>query len=110
MDLCGILPYKRMCPHLCGRIIYCISSPFFILQSIRSGPNIVCNDQLNRARVIIFFRIDVGHFNFSMKMQASFKHGSCFGEFGCKTPQQLFSLSNTVDATKDHVNRIGEAE
>ena len=21
MDLCGILPYKRMCPHLCGRII-----------------------------------------------------------------------------------------
>ena len=29
VDLCGILPYKRMCPHLCGRIIYnCISSPF----------------------------------------------------------------------------------
>ena len=29
VDLCGILPYKRMYPHLCGRIIYnCISSPF----------------------------------------------------------------------------------
>ena len=29
VDLCGILPYKRMCPDLCGRIIYnCISSPF----------------------------------------------------------------------------------
>ena len=29
VDLCGILPYKRMRPHLCGRIInYCISSPF----------------------------------------------------------------------------------
>ena len=29
VDLCGILPYKRMCPHLCGRIIYnCISSSF----------------------------------------------------------------------------------
>ena len=29
VDLCGILPYKRMCPHSCGRIIYnCISSPF----------------------------------------------------------------------------------
>ena len=41
--------------------------------------------------------VHVGHFNFSMKMQASFKHGSCFGEFGCKTPQQLYSLSNTVD-------------
>ena len=29
VDLCGVLLYKRMCPHLCGRIIYnCISSPF----------------------------------------------------------------------------------
>ena len=29
VDLCGILPYKRMCPHWCGGIIYnCISSPF----------------------------------------------------------------------------------
>ena len=48
----------------------------------------------------MFFTFDVGHFNFSMKMQASFKHGSCFGEFGRKTPQQLFSLPNTVDAIK----------
>ena len=36
-----------------------------------------------------------------MKMQASLIHGSCFGEFGCKTPQQLFSLSNTVDVIKN---------
>ena len=49
-------------------------------------------------------------FNFSKKMQTSFKHGSYFGEFGCKTPQQLFSLSNTVDAIKYHVNCIGETE
>ena len=78
--------------------MYLIS--IFILHSIRPGPNIACNDQLNLARVSVFFTVDVGHFNFSMKMQASFKHGSCFGEFGCKTPQQLSSLSNTVDAIK----------
>ena len=29
VDLCVILPYKRMCPHLFGRrIYYCISCPF----------------------------------------------------------------------------------
>ena len=55
VDLCGILPYDRMCPHLCGLKyyiqLYLIS--IFILQSIRLGPKIVCNDQLNRARAVI---------------------------------------------------------
>ena len=85
--------------------------PRTLLQSIRPGPSIVCNDQLYRARVIVFFTVDVGHFNLSMKMQASLKHGSCFGELGCKTPQQLFNLSNSVLARKiEHVSCIGEAE
>ena len=43
-------------------------------------------------------------------MQVSLKHGSCFGEFGCKTTRQKVSMSNTVDAIKYHVNCIGEAE
>ena len=42
--------------------------------------------------------------------KVSFKHGSYFGEFGCKTPKQLFKMSNTVDAIKDHVNCIGGAK
>ena len=42
-----------------------------------------------------------------MKMQVSFKHGSCFGEFGCKTPQQLFSLSYTVGAISCQLYRRG---
>ena len=74
-----------------------------LFQYICPGSNIVCNDQLNRERVGVFFTFDVGHF-------ISFKHGSCLGEFGCITTQQLFSLSNTVDVIKYHVNCIGEAE
>ena len=35
-----------------------------------------------------------------MKMQASLKKDHVLGSFCCKTPQQLFSLSNTVDAIK----------
>ena len=54
MDLCGILPYKRMYPYLCGRIIYyCISSPL-LYNNQYTGPNMVCKDQLNRARVCVF--------------------------------------------------------
>ena len=102
MESCHI----RGCIHSCVVDSYnCISSPFlYYVQSIRTGPNIVCNDQLNRARVSFFFTVDVGHFNFSLKMQVSFKHGaSCFVESGCKTPKFLSSLSNKVDAIKDHV-------
>ena len=55
VNLCGFLPYKRMLPHLCGRIIYYyLISIFILLQSLRPGPNIVCNNQLNRARVGVF--------------------------------------------------------
>ena len=58
-----------------------------LLQSIRSGPNIVCNDLLNRARVGgFFFTFDVGHFNFSKKMQASFNMDHVFGSLAVKLP------------------------
>ena len=53
MESCHI----RGCIHTCvlnNILLYLIS--IFILQSIRPGPNIVFNDQLNRARVSVFSR------------------------------------------------------
>ena len=107
MDSCHI----RGCIHTNVAEYYTTLSHLHFYTTIYTlGPNIVCNDQLNRARVEVFFTFGIGHVNFSKKMQASFKHGSCLGEFGCKTPQKLVCLSNTVDAIKYHVNCIDEAE
>ena len=42
---------------MCSNYIQLYLISIFILQSIRLGPNIVCNDQLNRARVSGFSRL-----------------------------------------------------
>ena len=74
--------------------LYLIS--IFILQSIGLGPNIVCNDQLNRARVSVFSRLmsAISMSQWKCKRLSNINH--VLGSYAVKLPNNYSSSWRSI--------------